>query len=122
MGARFTTLPLLWEWILRQDYPHDKFEWIIVTDNDDETEFLKNKLSAGSSRGIKIKIKHTPQKLPIGAKRNSVITWQMVKSSLTWMMMTTTFLRGFRHCVDKLKGSEFVVHNNYQYTFLMINQ
>ena len=49
METRFSTLPLLWEWILRQDYPHDKIEWVIGTDTDEEKNYLKNNLRLGQT-------------------------------------------------------------------------
>ena len=72
-GKRFKYLSTASKWISQQDYPLDQVEWNILTDTQDESEYLKKRLADQSIKPIyDIKIFSADEKLPIGAKRNMI--------------------------------------------------
>ena len=62
--ARF--LPLLQQHILRQTYPRELLEWVIVDDSDDQQE----EFTPDHSKNLSIRYERLPQKLTLGKKRN----------------------------------------------------
>ena len=72
-GKRFKYLRAASKWISQQDYSLDKVEWIILTDTQEECDYLKDKLKKQNTKpGYDIKIFSANEKLPIGAKRNLI--------------------------------------------------
>ena len=72
-GKRFKYLSTASKWISQQDYPLDQVEWNILTDTEEESNYLKEKLTKQSIKPIyDIKIFSADEKLPIGAKRNLI--------------------------------------------------
>ena len=71
-GDRFKFLSLASKWINKQDYPKDLMEWVILTDTEDESEFLKQSLENVNDSALQIRIDHCTEKMPIGQKRNVI--------------------------------------------------
>ena len=72
-GQRFRYLQCASKWIASQDYPLSNVEWVILTDTDDEAEFLRTKLMIQHDKpGYQINIQSAGEKLKIGAKRNLI--------------------------------------------------
>ena len=72
-GKRFKYLSTASKWISQQDYPLDQVEWNILTDTQEESEYLKKRLAEQIIRPpYNIKIFSADEKLPIGAKRNMI--------------------------------------------------
>ena len=72
-GKRFDYLSTASKWISQQDYPLDQVEWNILTDTQEESEYLKKRLAKQSIKPVyEIKIFSADEKLPIGAKRNLI--------------------------------------------------
>ena len=70
-GARFKFLQLTWKWINQQNYPKDLIEWIILTDNNDEANYLRNQSKEiENDLDLLIRISATEKKEYIGMKRN----------------------------------------------------
>ncbi len=70
MGSRFKYLALAWQWVLAQDYSHEKMEWVIITDTDEEADYLKQDLKKLKNESIDVVVNSCSQKLYIGEKRN----------------------------------------------------
>lgn len=118
MSSRLATLPLLWEWILRQNYPHDKIQWIIGTDTEEEMEYLKKKLDQGTSRGIDVKIKSAKEKFPIGKKRNFCNYLADGEILINMDDDDYYFPERISHSVEKLKDSELCASQQLPIYFL----
>tara|TARA_B100000674_G_scaffold496226_1_gene525807 strand:- start:4335 stop:6785 length:2451 start_codon:yes stop_codon:yes gene_type:complete len=72
-GKRFKYLSAASRWISQQDYPLEKVEWNILTDTQEESDYLKERLAGQDIKPIyDIKIFSSDEKLPIGAKRNLI--------------------------------------------------
>lgn len=98
-------LPLLEDCILRQSYPRDLIEWILLDDSDDGLPAFQPR----ANTGLTIRSARPPQRLPLGAKRN--LSHSLCRGDIIVYMDDDDYYPPSRvaHAVEALTSSEKLV-------------
>ena len=106
-GNRFKYLRCASKWIANQDYPATDIEWVILTDTDDEADFLRSKLKFQREQPrYRVNIQSAGEKLPIGAKRNLIHNFCEGEIYINIDDDDYYMPSRISHCIDKLNVSD----------------